>query len=173
MLLNNDDFPFTEEELRRALALVYPSDIAARRSADVARLAAATYTRSAAEAAQARGSREPTEINWATLSLPAEWYALLAELDAAMSQRVEAWRRSQHEPHWASRVAQAMWRRGLSPVAPATAEVLAELRAEDAARETAWAEVRARVARARSLPEAERDRLARLEAEDCVDPERS
>ena len=173
MLLNEDDFPFTEDELKRALALVYPSDIARRLSADVARMAATAHTRAAAEAARARGSREPTEINWETLSLPAEWYALLAELDAAMAQRVETWRRSQREPFWASRVAQAMWRRGLSPAAPATAEVLAELSAEDAAWEAAWGEARARVASARALPEAERERLVRLALARGADPEPS
>ncbi len=159
-MISEDDLPFEEQELARALALVYPVEYAQRTAREIAANAATMHTRAAAEAAIARGSTEPTEVNWETLVVPNEWFALLAALDPTLSTRVEQWRHRQRAPRLASRAASAMYRRGLSPRDPPTPEVLEEVAAEDAAVEAEWAATRARVDIALALPHAERQRLA-------------
>ena len=144
-LINEGDLSFTEDELRRALMLAYPPAQAAALARAVAQDARAMHTRQDADAAIARGSRDPTEINAEFLVLPDFWFALLASLDADLEARVHAWQQRARLAARPARERNAMHDAGADPLAPPTAAVNEQLAAEDAAADAAWVALRAEV----------------------------
>ncbi len=143
--INDDDCPFTEDELRRALTLVYPAEQASSLAHGVAASARSMLTRRDADAALQRGSRDPHEINPETLVLPDFWFALLAALDRTLESRITQWQQRTRRGTRRARERNAMYSAGHDPLAPATATVAELLASEDAAADAAWAQLRADV----------------------------
>lgn len=150
--INDDDCPFTEDELRRALELVYPVQEAASLAHGVAVTARLMLTRPAADAAVQRGSRDPHEINAETLVLPDFWFALLAALDRTLESRLTEWQQRTRLGTRRARERNAMYSAGHDPLAPPTAKVAELLASEDAAADSAWAQLRADVDALRAQP---------------------
>jgi hypothetical protein len=142
--LSLEDFPFTEAELQRALALLYDESDAAQE----ARQLAATARECAAErAAQALRAGNVVEGGW-VLVVPDVWFALIAELGPGEAARCEAWRDRARHAGRAGRERNAAWTAGLDPRLPPSAAIAAQLDSEDARSDAQWGETRADVRRA-------------------------
>jgi len=147
-LIDPDDFPFTEDEVYRAERLLSSDADARRMAADIATAGReARAARVAAAEARARRSRDPVEINAPVMVLSAMYFAQLAALSPELEQRVEQYRmklRAQARP---SRLRHALFRAGLLATRhEPPPEVLAEIAAQDAADDRAWARLRADLA---------------------------
>ena len=146
--IDPEDFPFTEDEVYRAWRLL-GSEADAREIAAIIALGGREnrVSRLAALAARARGSRDPAEVNYPVLAVPAELFALLAALSPELETRVERYRAATREESRLSRVRNHAFRLRVpldqDPPAP---EVLAAIAAEDRAVDEAWAGLRAAVA---------------------------
>lgn len=146
--LDPEEFPFSEAELVAALepwsSQAGLDDLPARIAQG---LRECRLDRARAAAARARGSRDPTEINYATTMFPDEVWALMAELSPQHAERVEAFFGEQRRQRRAQRLAHAMYRAGLNPRATPTAAVVSEIDAEDARIDAAWQQLRVTVRR--------------------------
>lgn len=140
-IISEDDFPFTEAELRRALALVYLDADAAR---EAARLA--TLGRHVASDESAEGPRLGNVVSGGyTLVVPDFWVALVAELGPAEAARCDAWRLRERRAGRRVRERNATYAAGLDPRSPPPATIVARLDAQEAAADAQWAETRAAV----------------------------
>jgi hypothetical protein len=135
--LDDTDFPFTEEELRRAFSLAGGPGEAGQVAGEIANLIAESRRgeKEAAEA-RARGSTDPMEINAPSWSLGIEVYALLwclpecsARVDDLMAALWRAAEKSQVRLMRASRG---------EPVATAPADVVREARRRVAPQRAGW-----------------------------------
>jgi len=141
--LDPEQFPFTESELRAAMAL--PGHLPAMEQLAndiVTGIRDERDSRVRSAAAIARGSRDPLEINPEIYLYPYEVVALLAELSPDLEQRVAVWRRHQHDAVHADRIRQAMSNAGLDPRAAPPTSITTELAVEDDLRERQWRALR-------------------------------
>jgi hypothetical protein len=99
--IDADLLPFTEAELKRALELAVPSEEAGRAAAEiVACVRSVQQMERDAEAARARGSTDPEEINPPSWYVGDELFAALwclpdmsARMDELLARRWEEWER--------------------------------------------------------------------------------
>jgi len=148
LLIDPEDFPFTESEVYRAWRLL-GSEADARTVAETVALGGRECRVSglAAKAALARGSRELAEVNYPILMVPDELFALLATLSPELETRVERYRVRTREESRMSRVRSHTFRLRL-PLGedPPAAAVRAAMAAENAAADEAWTAMRAAIA---------------------------
>ena len=141
--LDPEQFPFTESELRAAMALPGPFAAMEQLADDIVRgIREERESRELAAAALARGSRDPAEINAWIYLYPYEVIALLAELSPDLEQRVLAWRLRQRDDRRADRVRQATFRAGLDAREGPPSSINAQLAAEDELDEQRWSALR-------------------------------
>ena len=155
-IIDPEDFPFTEEEVYRAERLLSSEADAREMAAKIAQAGRDARTaRLAAAAAQARGSRDPTEINAPVMVLSTMYFAQLAAISPELEERVERYLRALRATALPSRLRSALYRAGLTVTSEPPPEVVAVLAAEYAAEDQAWAALRADLAtelRARTRP---------------------
>jgi len=130
--------PFTETELRRALALVVSPAEAERVVGEIVGLVRTTEAMGReAEAARARGSTDPDEISAPSWYVGDELFALLwcvpeisARVDEYFARRWEMWERGMLEA--------ALHRRGLRPNSTPPDDALQEVRRATSPHRGAW-----------------------------------
>jgi hypothetical protein len=143
------DLPFTEAEVRRALALAVPDEQARELAREIARLPVeAAAMAEAAKAARQRGSTDPLEIN------PPSWYvgdellALLACISDALAARVDRLMEKRWQDLTRSIVEAEMLQRQLWNVQEPPAEVLVLARRRVGHWRGGWTRRKRRIARA-------------------------
>lgn len=136
--LDPEDFPFTQDEVRRAFALAGPAEEAAEIATAIAEviLEAERGVREA-ERARAAGSTDPLKINPPSWSIGIEAYALLWCLPDC-SDRVDALMQAEWDRAEESHVQLIMALRRERIVGSAPAEVLAEARRRVAPKRAGW-----------------------------------
>jgi hypothetical protein len=144
--LDPDSFPFTESELRSAVAWLGSGpngDEMIRYVVDAC--ASVRSNNESARLARMRGSTDPEEINDATLVLPDELYAALALTGQATALRVEEllgrWRAQNRE----ARRRVLMYESGHHPNAEPTQSVQTTLDNQEAAALADWNSLKARL----------------------------
>jgi hypothetical protein len=151
-IIDPEDFPFTEEEVYRAERLLSSEADGREMAAKIAQAGRDARTaRLAAAAAQARGSRDPTEINAPVMVLSTMYFAQLAAISPELEERVEQYLLALRATARPSRLRSALYRAGLAVTSEPPPEVVAVLAAEN----QAWAALRADLAaelRARNRP---------------------
>ena len=144
--LDPESFPFTESELRSAVAWLIsgPNGDEMIRYVVDARASVRSQNESATHA-RMRGSTDPEEINDAVLVLPDELYAALSLTGHATALRVEEllgrWRAQNRK----ARRRTLMYESGHHPDAEPTQAVQATLDNEEAALLAAWNSLKARL----------------------------
>lgn len=136
--ISADDFPFTADELRRALALAYPADQAARLSAHIIALGQGRNEQSHPPLPQSEYSRAHTATDNATILIPPSTWALLAASSASLEQRCEEWRRRNRLVSRAAREGAARQEHGLAMNQALPSELTSRWDEEDTAAEQEW-----------------------------------
>ena len=141
--LDPEQFPFTEAELRAALALAERHSELRQLADDIVRgIRDERESRHRAADALARGARDPLEINPEIYLYPSEMIALLAELSPDLERRVAQWRLHQRQQSRPRRRRHAMFQAGLDPRSAPPAAIEAQLTAEDELQEQEWRRLR-------------------------------
>jgi hypothetical protein len=154
-ILNEDDCPFTEAELRLALTLAYPPEEAERFARRTAEGARTMYARAQFEADLAAGTRG-SRISCEFMVLPDFIFALLTLSDREVAARFHEWQTAMSERSRAGRELQAMHRAGLDTRGPVAPEVSAQLDAEDSTHRQEWERVLMEARQLLALPIEER-----------------
>ncbi len=142
------EFPFTETELRAALA-PWTREPGCETMADdlVQSLRYCCLDRQRALLAIKGGSRDPSEINYSFAAFPNEVFALIAELSADHASRVEKHVESVQAERRTRRLADAMRQASLNRNANSAEEAAALIAAEEQVEIENWRATRERVRR--------------------------
>lgn len=142
------DLPFTEGEVRRALALVLPADQARDAAREIARLPAeATAQAEAAAAARLRGNTDPLAINPPQWQVGDELFALLACVSESLATRVDQYMEQRWQSLTRRYVEGEMLRRRLWGEAEPPAEILSIARRKVGHWKAGWTRLKRRFAR--------------------------
>lgn len=135
-LISSEDFPFTAEELHRALSAAYPADEAAKLSAHIAAIAEEHELAVHPVAQEHAGAHQASSRS--TLFVPLFVWALVAASSPTLEQRCDEWRRRARDTSRAARERTVREEHGIPSHCDLPAEFATQLDVEDAAVEREW-----------------------------------